>query len=299
MNVLTSTTNSNFTRASDIKIPDIYNRRFFTGREDLDAVFGGNGFLPGTVFSLAGAPGAMKTSFLLQTLELLERQGKKTAYISGEEDQPQLAFASKRLGVTRVRLANMTDIDDICDSIVEHKFDIVILDSMPAITSNKNLNTRQLEEYIVTRIIQTAKTHEVVIGVILHFTKNKTFKGGTLFPHSCDMNLIMQHNAEDSSLRDVECLKNRFGVAGFTSFPISASGFTFEAVETERPGLKKKSTSKNDIVLGMLDAPKNIQQIVQETNISSAYLTTILRNLANEGKIEKVGRGPTAIYKKL
>ena len=241
----------------------------------------------------------MKTSFLLQTLELLERQGKKTAYISGEEGQPQLAFASKRLGVSQVRLANITDIDLICSAIIENKFDVVILDSMPALTSNKNLNTRQLEEYIVSKIVQTAKEHEVVIGTVLHFTKNNTFKGGTLLPHSCDMNLIMQRNTEDDGLRDIECTKNRFGVAGFTSFPISASGFTFEAVETERPGQKKKSgPSKNDIVLGVLNTPKNIQQIVEETEISSAYLTTILRNLSNEGKIKKDGRGPSAVYSK-
>jgi predicted ATP-dependent serine protease len=297
MNVLTSTTNSNFTRASDVEIPDIYNRRFFTGQEDLDAVFGGQGFLPGTVFSLAGAPGAMKTTFLLQVLELLEGQGKKTAYISGEEGQPQLAFASKRLGVSNVRLANMTDIDAICDAIVEHKFDVVILDSMPALTSSKKLNKRQLEEHIVTKIVQTAKEHEIVIGTILHFRKDGSYKGSTLMPHSCDMNLIMQRNTEDFGLRDVECSKNRFGVAGFTSFPISSKGFTFEAVETERPGQSKKTT-KRDLVVGVLDSEKTVAQIAQESGVSGSYLTTLMRDLVTQGAVQKNGRGAEATYKK-
>ena len=53
MNVLTKQANANFTRASKVVIPDIYNRRFKTGKEDLDNIFGGQGFLPGFTFTLA------------------------------------------------------------------------------------------------------------------------------------------------------------------------------------------------------------------------------------------------------
>ena len=35
-------TNNQFIRAADVKIPEIYNRRFKTGEEDLDALFGGD-----------------------------------------------------------------------------------------------------------------------------------------------------------------------------------------------------------------------------------------------------------------
>ena len=117
MNVLTQSSNKQFTRAVDVKIPDVYNRRFKTGKDDLDAVFGGQGFLPGATFTLAAAPGTGKTSLLIQTLELLEKTGKKTAYISGEEGIEQLAFASKRLNVKHVPLANLTDVDEICKAL--------------------------------------------------------------------------------------------------------------------------------------------------------------------------------------
>jgi len=131
MNVISNNTvNKNFTRASAVKIPDIYNRRFKTGKDDLDNMFGGQGFLPGFTFTLAAAPGTGKTSMLLQLLELLERKGKRTAYISGEENIEQLAFTAKRLNVVSVPLANITDVDDLCEAVIEQECDFVVIDSI-------------------------------------------------------------------------------------------------------------------------------------------------------------------------
>jgi predicted ATP-dependent serine protease len=301
MNVLSTTTDSqNFTRAAEVQIPDIYNRRFLTGKEDLDNMFGGQGFMPNLTFTLAAAPGTGKTSMLLQILELLEHKGKKTAYISGEEGVTQLAFSSKRLGVEKVPLANLTDIDDICDAIVENKFDFVVLDSLPAISSRKKMNKKQLEEYVTTKIIQTAKQHEVVIGVILHFCKDgKSYKGSTLLPHSVDCNVMMTRNKEDYNLRDVDITKNRFGSAGQACFEMTSRGFTFEAVEQTEDTNNGKKTSKSEAILSILDTPKTLQQICQQTNASGAYLQTIVRQLVQEGKARKEGRGAEATYQKV
>lgn len=300
MNVIkNSATNANFTRAQDVKIPDIYNRRFKTGKEDLDEIFGGNGFLPGFTFTLAAAPGTGKTSMLLQILELLEKQGKKTAYISGEENVEQLAFTSKRLNVNRVPLANITDIDDLCKAIVEHKCTFVVIDSLPAITSRKKMNKKQLEEYITTKIVQTAKEHEIVIGTILHFTKTGQYKGSTLLPHSVDCNVIMNRNKEDHNLRDIDVTKNRFGSAGQALFEMTPRGFTFDAVERkEEENAKGKKGSKRDAVLSVLDTAKNIEAISKESGVTGAYLQTLLREVVNEGLVVKTGKGTQATYAK-
>jgi predicted ATP-dependent serine protease len=299
MQVLSNTTNQNFTRARNVQIPDIYSRRFKSGKEDLDDMFGGAGFLPGMAFTLAAAPGTGKTSMLLQVLELLENTGKKTAYISGEENVEQLAFTSARLGVQQVPLANLTDIDEICDAIVKNDFDFVVLDSLPAINSRKRMNKRQLEEYVTTKLIKTAKEHEVVIGVILHFCKDgKSYKGSTLLPHSVDCNIIMTRNKDDYNLRDVDVTKNRFGTAGQAIFEMTPRGFNFEAVEQTEENAGGKKTSKSDAILSILDSPKTIAQIAQESGASGAYLTTLLRQLVNEGKAEKNGRGAEATYSK-
>jgi DNA repair protein RadA/Sms len=299
MNVLSfNSPNKNFTRASDVKIPDIYNRRFKTGKDDLDNMFGGNGFLPGMTFTLAAAPGTGKTSMLLQILELLERNGKRTAYISGEENIEQLAFTAKRLNVNHVPLANITDIDDLCAAIVEQECDFVVIDSLPAITAKKDMNKREAEEYITTKLIQTAKQNEIVIGTILHFTKTGQYKGSTLLPHSVDCNIIMERNKEDYSLRDIDVTKNRFGSAGQAVFEMTSTGFNFEAVEVEDDAKGGKKT-KRDIVLEHIDASgKNIEAIAKDTKVTGTYLTTILRELVNEGLVVKTGKGAQATFSK-
>lgn len=298
MQVLTTTTNKNFTRAHDVKIPEIYNRRFKSGKEDLDEMFGGAGFMPNLTFTLAAAPGTGKTSMLLQILELLESTGKKTAYISGEENVEQLAFTSARLGVQRVPLANMTDIDEICDAIISNNFDFVVLDSLPAISSKKKMNKKQLEEYVTTKIVKTAKENETVIGTILHFTKSGTYKGSTLLPHSVDCNIVMTRNKDDYNLRDVDITKNRFGSAGQAVFEMTPRGFTFEAVEQTSDNEQGKKQSKADVIASILDKPKTVAQIAQESGASGSYLTTLLRQMVNEGKLTKNGRGAEATYVK-
>jgi predicted ATP-dependent serine protease len=296
MNVISSTNNKNFTRAQDIVIPEIYNRRYKTGKEDLDSIFGEYGFMPNLTFTLAAAPGTGKTSMLLQLLELLEQTNKHTAYISGEENVEQLAFTSKRLNVKNVPLANMTDIDDICEAIVESEFDFVVLDSLPAITSRHKMNKKQLNEYITTRLIQTAKEHEIVIGIILHFTKAGTYKGDTLLPHSCDMNIIMTRNKDDYNLRDIDVTKNRFGSSSACVFEMTPNGFSFEAIEQSEASSDSKKLTKADVITEALSEPKTMAQIVEVTNISGSYLNNILRDLVNQGKIVKSGRGASATY---
>jgi predicted ATP-dependent serine protease len=302
MNVLKQReTNKQFTRASDVVIPDIFNRRFFTGKEELDNVFGGSGFVPGFTFTLAAAPGTGKTTICLQTLELLEQSGKRTAYVSGEETQEQLAFTSKRINVSRVPLANMTDVDDICKAIVDNKFNFVMIDSLPTLTTREKLNSREKEEYVTTKLIQTAKENEICVGVILHFTKTGTYKGSTLFPHSCDCNLIMTRNEEDETLRDIESTKNRFGSTGVMTIEISASGFTFEKVDVANRTTKAvaaKSTKRDQVIESISESGSTVAEIAQQSNVTGGYLTTLLRELCNEGVVEKVGRGPEATYKK-
>lgn len=298
MNVIsTNNANKNFTRASAVSIPDIYNRRFKTGKDDIDNMFGGQGFLPGFTFTLAAAPGTGKTSMLLQLLELLERSGKRTAYISGEENIEQLAFTAKRLNVLSVPLANITDIDEICEAIVEQECNFVVLDSLPALSSKLKMNKRELEDYITTKIIQTAKENEIVIGTILHFTKSGTYKGSTLLPHSVDCNIVMERNKEDLSLRDIDVTKNRFGSAGQAVFEMTSTGFTFEAVEVDEEASGKKT--KRDIVLESIGSePKNLEAIAKDSKVTGTYLANILRELVNEGAVTKEGRGATALYAK-
>ena len=301
MQVLTQSSNKNFTRAEDVQIPEIYSRRFITGIEDLDELFGGQGFLPGQIITIAAGAGTGKSSFLLQLMQLLENTGKRTAYISGEEEIPQISYACKRLNVDSVPLANLTVIEEIEQAVVDHKIEFLVLDSYPTLTTNKKgLNTRQKEEYIVGRLVRLAKEREVCIAIILHMTKNNKFKGTTLLNHAVDTFMTIEKNPDDMHLRDFMIHKNRFGGGSFATFEFGTRGYVFEAIAAENNPLPRqnKKQTKADIIIETLDTPKTVAQIVQETSISGAYLTSVLRELVTQGKAEKIGRGADSTYVK-
>ncbi len=293
--------NNNFIRAMDVKIPEIYSRRFKTGEEDLDALFGGQGFLPGMSFTLAAGPGTGKTTLLIQMLEKLELTGKKTAYVSAEESVEQLAFSCKRLGVEAVSVANLTAIEDIFDAVEKNKFDIVILDSLPALTSRKKLRGRRLEEYLSNYIVTKAKELEVVVGIILHFTKTGTYKGSTLLPHSVDCNIIMTKSKDNPVIREIDVTKNRFGVAGYTAFLMTERGFDFQKVEVaEGDAVPNKKGKKTGYIETLTNTVKQNGQINLKTATEllgcSLKAQNILRELVLIGTVKKTGRGTTAIW---
>lgn len=296
------TNSKGFQRVKDVKIPAVYGKRFKTGNEDLDMVFSTEGFLPGMSFTLAAGPGTGKTTFLLQTLELLEKSGKKTAYVSGEEATAQLAFTCKRLGVELVSVANMTVIEDIFDVIAKDKYDIVVLDSLPALTSRKKLRGRRLEEYLSNYITTKAKELEVVVGVVLHFTKGGTFKGTTLLPHSVDANILMTKSKFDSSIREIETTKNRFSSLAYVNFKMTEVGFVFEHVEMESDDDKpaKKKGKKSQYIEAVTNAVKQNGQInlkaATELLGCSLKAQSVLRELTMMDVVKKTGRGATAIW---
>lgn len=298
-----SSVNKNFTRVGDVRIPEIYSRKFKTGIPDLDEAFGGSGFLPGSVINLAAPAGVGKSSIALQLLQALEETGKKTAYISGEETLEQVSFAARRLNALSVPVANLVYVEDIEEAVIEHKLDFIVLDSYPTIsTKKKGMSSREKESYIIGRLVSLAKEREVCMLIIMHFTKGGNFKGSTEVTHACDALFTLEKNPDDHNLRDLIAHKNRFGACTFMTFPFGAQGYTFEAVAADNNPERKsasKKASKADQVLELLSEPKTVAQIVQESEVNGAYLGTILRQLVTEGKATKDGRGVDATYKKI
>jgi predicted ATP-dependent serine protease len=297
------TTQSGFIKASDVEIPDVFNRRFKTGTETLDSVFGGEGFLPGMSFTFAAPAGSGKTTLLLQTLELLENSSKKSAYISGEETIQQLAFTCKRLKVKNVSVANMTVIEDIFDAVAANNFDIIILDSLPSLTCRKKLRGRQLEEYLSNYITTKAKELEVVVGIILHMTKQNTFKGSTLISHTVDANFLMFKSKDNPVVREIEATKNRFGSCSFTSLLMTERGFDFQKIETEeivevtKTPKKGKIAQYREMVLNVIkeQGSADLPTITKMLQCSIKAQST-LRDLTLMGTISKEGRGREAKF---
>ncbi len=293
--------NTKFVQADQIKIPDIYFRRVFTGMSDLDDVFGGSGILPGCCFTIAASAGTGKTTFLLQVEELLAaHNNKKCGYISGEESSHQLAFTCQRINVKKVQIANLTNIDEICAVIRKEKFAFVVIDSLPAMTTTEEMNPRERETYIAEALTAAAKETETIIGLILHMTKGGQYKGGVSIAHSSDMNILMKVNDEDPSIREITVTKNRFGFAGQTSFLMGSNGFDFVKVESamgESSGRPDRKPSKKDEVMALIKEKGKVDQnsIIQLTG-SVQYTNNIVRELMITGLIQKTGKGGTAEF---
>ena len=291
---------SSFARISEVQIPDIFFRRFKTGVVDLDLALGGEGFLPGQTFTLAGEPGAGKTTLLLQTLELLQESGKKSAYISGEESIYQVAFAARRLGIKNLSIANMTVIEDIFEAVEANGFEIVVLDSLPSLETRSGLEGKRKEEYLATYITEMAKKLEVVVGVILHITKQGKYKGSTLIPHSVDANMMLRVHAEDDSIREIEVTKNRFGRTGVTAFPVGETGFAFEKVDVSvsddeiKPSKSKKAADA--IMNAVKKSGKITAAIVAEVLGDVSKVQKTMKDLVNAGLLNKEGRGADTIW---
>ena len=293
-------TATKFQRIGDIVVPDVFNRRFKTGINDLDVALGGDGFVPGSTFTLAGEPGAGKTTLLLQVLELLEKSGNHTAYISGEESIYQLAFVAHRLQLQVVSIANMTCIEDIFDSVVENGFKMIVLDSLPSLRSrDEDLSGKALEEYLTNFITSKAKELEVVVGIILHITKQGKYKGSTLLPHSVDANIMIRKSEEDYAIREIEVTKNRFGNSGFTAFPMAETGFVFESLEVSGEDVPKVSKSKkaSDEVLEYIQKNGNANTSkVAEILGDVSKVQKVMKDLVNARLVIKEGRSVNAVW---
>jgi len=166
-----------FTKVSDIVVPDIFYRRMKTGVDEIDELFG-NGILPGSSFTVTARAGCGKTTFLLQLFEALSKNGYDVGYASGEENTFQLAFNCRRLGVDNVKVANLTDVDTLVEA-TKH-YDALVVDSFQALTTKEEKNSRELESYAITKLVNAAKLNECAIFFILHLTKGGVLKESRL-----------------------------------------------------------------------------------------------------------------------
>ena len=293
-------TNS-FTKVTDIEIPDIYYKRMKTGVGRVDRSFG-DGF-----FTVTGSPGAGKTTYLLQVLELLAQRGYKVAYASGEECVEMMAVNCKRIGVKNVLISNETNIKTLID--ITSEFDFLVVDSFASLTSDIK-SSRAHEKHCIQELCKAAKANECTIGVILHISKTGQYKGSTVIPHSVDTVVHLHRDmVEGQPDRYVSCTvtKNRFGPTSDTTILMTAAGFDWsyqpQPNSTTTASVAPKSQRKDTEMRAVLELA-NTQKIVtlkaaqKKLKDSAQRAAYILRELTIQGKLTKEGRGKTAQYKK-
>jgi len=296
--------NDNFVKVDNIEIPEIFSRRIKTNVPHLDVAFGGDGWVPGSTFTISGTPGSGKTTLLCQVLQQIALTGKKVAYISGEESVYQLAYNCRRIGAGDVPVANITDFNKVAESVERNKFDFIILDSIPCFSmANMQFYGKQFKEQALAEaIIKTAHSNECVIGCVMHVTKTGTYKGSTLLPHSVDATYHLKRDEEDENVRILENTKNRFGCAATTPLLMTGTGFSFDPIE-EEPSLE--TTARISVLT--VRSEKIIKHVLREGSIAmrhaefycegssqNAYLA--IRNCVNNNQLTKQGRGDNAIW---
>lgn len=291
-----------FKTVQDIVIPDIFYRRYKSGINVVDELFG-EGILPGSSITMCAAAGCGKTTFLLQVLDALAQNGYSTAYASGEENEYQLAFTCNRIGVKSVQVANMTDVDTLVEQM-EH-FDCLVVDSFQSLTTKSKMNSREFESYAVSKLTKAAKDTECTIFFIMHLTKDGKLKGSTLVPHSVDVNMQIEIDADvDDDARKIFFNKNRFGPCNELTVYLGARGYDFatpviiEETENKAPSKKSRKKAEQEKIMNMKEPPHiTADRVMKELDIDYNRASFVLRDLVNNDKLVKFGRGKTAIYK--
>jgi len=293
---------SGFQQVSQVIIPDVFYHRFTTGIQPFDELLGGQGFLPGSTFTVTGKPGAGKTTFLLQMLEALQVNGKLTGYASGEESVFQIAYNSKRLQLTQVQIANMTDVDELC-AATEH-LDVLIVDSFQFLSCTHITKPIMLQRYAVKQLVEASQRNQCVIGIIQHLTSTGIAKGGTLVPHAVDMNMEIITDDDDSTLKTISVYKNRFGRCGEISLLMGDKGFDFNHVveRQDSPKMTKaidRGEKEKKEILDYINEKGSAVITELFTAIGESWrVQHYLRILTNENQITKEGRGAKAVWKK-
>lgn len=293
--------NTQLTKISDIKVPDIFYRRMKSGIHQIDGLFD-EGILPGSSYTLTAKAGCGKTTFMLQVLAGLSNNRYSVGYFSGEESIYQLAYTANRIGTTNVSVANVTDVDEIASQMTH--LDFIVIDSFQALTTKNKMNSRALEKHAVQTLVQAAKKTECVVVFIMHLTKSGDLKGGTIVPHTVDANIKISTipEAESDDARVVYFEKNRFGPLNELECTIGPKGYDFKSVvvREDAKGNAAKAPNKSERKQADLNKILNHKGVLSLATVSHLMdgnvqrAQNLLRELCITDRLIKWGKGQQA-----
>ena len=287
-----------FVKVKNVVIPDVFYRRMKTGIEKVDAAFGG-GILPGSSITLTARAGLGKTTLMLQLLQALHKNGYKVGYCSTEESVAQLALTCKRLEVTDLMVCNEAEIDRIAKQM--DNLDVLVVDSFQGLTAGK-LPNRELEKYLIEKLVVRAKETECTVFMICHHTKAGGIKGSSLVIHAVDINMgISGMRDGEANVRRIYFDKNRFGPAHELITRMEYAGYDFdsEIIIPEKVNKKKEPKKQQRAqLLTLLNDNKHLtlEQACNILKMDSTRVGYLLRELTNEGVVVKKGRGGEAVW---
>ncbi|MCK5831847.1 MAG: DNA repair protein RadA [Methylococcales bacterium] len=195
--------------------------RISTGLVEFDRVLGG-GIVRGSVVLIGGAPGAGKSTILLQVIAKVASSGFSVLYVSGEESLQQIAERAHRLGLDAgtIKMLAETSVQRISDCVDVEKPDVLIIDSiqvMHTVDSDSAPGSVSQVRESASYLTQYAKQNNVSIFVVGHVTKDQSLAGPMTLSHIVDAQVVLS-TTDDARYRVLRSDKNRFGSVGELGF---------------------------------------------------------------------------------
>jgi DNA repair protein RadA/Sms len=184
------------------------------GIAEFDRVLGG-GLVPGAAILVGGEPGIGKSTLLLQIADAIAGDAASVLYATAEESVHQVQMRARRLGITSpgVKLASVSDVDEIIATAVEIEPTALVVDSIQTVSSaeigGSVGGTSQVRES-AARLIAFAKSSGVPLILVGHVTKDGSLAGPRTLEHMVDVVLYLEGDP-DLGLRLLRGVKNRYG----------------------------------------------------------------------------------------
>ncbi|MGD0959271.1 MAG: DNA repair protein RadA [Methylomonas sp.] len=194
--------------------------RISTGLSEFDRVLGG-GVTMGSVVLIGGAPGAGKSTILLQAIAHMAQQ-HPVLYVSGEESLQQIAERAHRLGLktAQIKMLAETSVQRICEILDTERPQVVIIDSIQVMYTadcdSAPGSVSQVRES-ASYLTQYAKRTGVSFFLVGHVTKDQSLAGPMTLSHIVDAQVVLSAT-DDSRFRVLRADKNRFGSVGELGF---------------------------------------------------------------------------------
>lgn len=169
------------------------------------------GIIPWWITLLSGEPGIWKSTLTLQIWNFVK---ENVIYISWEETNYQIAQRAKRLWIKgkNMKLLAENCIENILETLVKNKSEIVIIDSI-SVMHSKNITwvawSISQVRFITELLVAFAKTTNTSVFIIWHVNKDWNLAWPKTLEHMVDTVLYFQGDKYDN-LRILRAIKNRF-----------------------------------------------------------------------------------------
>src|SRR4029079_17530408 len=188
--------------------------RLSTGIGELDRILGGD-VVPGSIVLIGGSPGIGKSTLTSMALGNLQKSGRRTLYVSGEESAAQIRLRAERLphGALAVPVLAETDLDTVLATLDAERPEVTVIDSVQTLHAQDLTGAAgsvgQVRE-VADRITRLAKARDIAVLLVGHVTKEGALAGPRVLEHLVDC--VLQFEGErERTYRTIRALKNRFG----------------------------------------------------------------------------------------